>query len=86
MPHVDVTVLNPHGLHARPAALFVQKAASFPCSVKVLKGGRSADAKSILGIMSLSIEPGETIQILAEGEQAEEALEALKQVAADTTA
>ena len=86
MPHVDVTVLNPHGLHARPAALFVQKAASFPCSVNVLKGGRSADAKSILGIMSLAIEPGETIQILAEGEQAEEALEALKQVAADTTA
>ena len=86
MPEIEVTVRNPHGLHARPAALFVQKAASVPCSVQVLKGERSADAKSILGIMSLAIEPGETIQILAEGEQAEEALEALKQVAADTTA
>ena len=86
MPHVDVTVLNPHGLHARPAALFVQKAASFPCSVQVLKGERSADAKSILGIMSLAIEPGETIRIRAEGEQVQEALAALEAVAKDTTA
>jgi len=85
MPSIEVMVMNPHGLHARPAAVFVQKAASFPCSVKVYKGERSADAKSILGIMSLGIEPGETIRIEAEGDGAEAALEALKAVATDTS-
>lgn len=85
MPSIEVIVRNPHGLHARPAAMFVQKASSFPCAVKVSKGERTVDAKSILGIMSLGIEPGETIRIEAEGEQAHEALEALKAVAEDTS-
>ncbi|EHM09402.1 phosphotransferase system HPr (HPr) family protein [Thermanaerovibrio velox DSM 12556] len=85
MPSIEVVVKNPHGLHARPAALFVQKASSFPCAVKVTKKDRTVDAKSILGIMSLGIEPGETIRIEAEGEGAEEALKALQEVAEDTS-
>ncbi|MCX7829299.1 MAG: HPr family phosphocarrier protein [Thermanaerothrix sp.] len=85
MPSIEVVVKNPHGLHARPAALFVQKASSFACAVKVTKKDRTVDAKSILGIMSLGIEPGETIRIEAEGEQAEEALRALREVAEDTS-
>jgi len=83
MPEKRVAVKNPHGLHARPAALFVQKAASFPCSLKVRKGDREADAKSILGIMSLGIEPEEEILLTAEGDQAEEALAALETIALD---
>jgi phosphotransferase system HPr (HPr) family protein len=83
MPEKKVVVKNPHGLHARPAALFVQKAASFPCSIRIHKAGKQADAKSILGLMSLGIEPEEEILLVAEGDRAEEALDALEVVASD---
>lgn len=73
-----VTVQNAHGLHARPAALFVQKAGTFPCALLVVKGdGRTGDAKSILAIMSLGVEQGEQIVLQAEGIGADEALCAL---------
>lgn len=75
-----VSVKNEHGLHARPAALFVQKASSFPFAISVEKGGKSADAKSILGIMSLVVQKGDEVVLKAEGEKAQEALDALEQI------
>jgi len=78
-----VEVRNPHGLHARPAALFVQKAASHEGVVLVAKGGKEVNAKSILSVMSLGIEPGETIRLQAEGEGAEALLDALQAIAQD---
>lgn len=82
-----IEVKNPHGLHARPAALFVQKAASHPGKVLIAKGDKEGDAKSILTVMSLGIEPGETIRLRAEGEkeQAEALLDALQAIAQDQT-
>ncbi len=85
MKELTVEVKNPHGLHARPAALFVQKAASFGGPVLLVKGDREVDAKSILSVMSLGIEPGQEIRLRADGEGAQEILEALKAIAEDTS-
>lgn len=67
------------GLHARPAALFVQTAEQFNCGIKVAPGEREANAKSILGMLTLAASQGAVIiTIRAEGDDAEQALAALK--------
>lgn len=82
----SVTVKNPHGLHARPAALFVQKASSFSSSsIIVVKDGQEADAKSILAILSLGVEPGTAITIRADGPDAEKAVAELAAICEDTS-
>ena len=71
------------GLHARPAAIFVQTASKAPVSVAVAKGdSEPVDAKSILAVLSLDVRGGEEIVLSAEGEGAEEALAELATVAA----
>jgi len=72
-----VILKNRVGLHARPAALFVQTANKFRSEIRVEKDGREVDAKSILGILSLGAECGNVITIKVNGEDAEEALKAL---------
>ncbi|HEU4964087.1 MAG TPA: HPr family phosphocarrier protein [Bacilli bacterium] len=62
------------GLHARPAALFVQEANRFASEVFVEKQGKSVNAKSIMGIMSLAISSGSEVIIRAEGPDAEQAV------------
>jgi phosphotransferase system HPr (HPr) family protein len=76
-------VKNPHGLHARPAALFVQKAGAHSGAVRLIKGDKEVDAKSILSVMSLGIEPGESILIRVEGEKAESVMDALQAIVED---
>jgi len=86
MVEKTVTVKNPHGLHARPAALFVQKASSFSSSsITVVKDGQEVDAKSILAILSLGVEPGTTITIRADGDDAEKAIAELAAICEDTS-
>ena len=65
------------GLHARPAANFVKRAKQFDSEIKVLKGGREANAKSTLKIMTLGAKKDDKILIRAEGEDAEAAVDAL---------
>ena len=65
------------GLHARPAALFVQQAAAFGSTIRLTCGERTADGKSILGVLQLGASAGSTVGIHAEGEDAEKAAEAL---------
>ena len=79
-----VGVKNQHGLHARPAALFVRKASSYPFAISVEKDGKSADAKSILSVMALAVHKGDEVVLKAEGEQAQEALDALEEILLDT--
>lgn len=71
------TLKNLLGLHARPAAVFVQTANQFSCSIKVNKDNASADGKSILGLMTLAAERGSKLEIVAEGDDAEKALKEL---------
>ncbi|MFM8403693.1 MAG: HPr family phosphocarrier protein [Candidatus Limnocylindrus sp.] len=75
----EATALVPEGvgLHARPAALFVQMAAGFESSIRLTCGDRSADGKSILGVLQLGASAGSQVTIQAEGGDAEEAAERL---------
>lgn len=79
MPVVEnpVVITNTVGLHARPATLFVQAAARFHAQIQVRQGERSANAKSILGVLKLSASQGTTLLIRAEGEDAVEAVQTL---------
>ncbi|MBC8078774.1 MAG: HPr family phosphocarrier protein [Gorillibacterium sp.] len=65
------------GLHARPAALFVQEANKFSSEIFVEKDEKKVNAKSIMGIMSLAISTGTEIYISAEGADADQAVNAL---------
>jgi phosphocarrier protein HPr len=71
------------GLHARPAALFVQAAAKLPVAVQVAKEGSDpVSARSILSVLGLDIRGGQEIVLTAEGDGAEQALDELAAVAA----
>ncbi|HYS30460.1 MAG TPA: HPr family phosphocarrier protein [Candidatus Limnocylindria bacterium] len=73
-----LTITNKVGLHARPAALFVQTAARFKDTrVEVLKDGVPRDAKSILSVLSMGVTQGTTIVVRAEGPHAGDAIAAL---------
>ena len=74
----NVTITNTIGLHARPATFFIQKANSYKSSVWVEKDERKVNAKSLLGIMSLSIVTGATVTVSAMGPDAEAAVTALE--------
>lgn len=73
-----VTVANPAGLHARPAARFVRAAAAQPAEVAIGRPGQdTVPAASILSVMTLGIGPGERVVLRADGDGAQEALDAL---------
>ena len=74
----EVIVNNSQGLHARPAALFVQIAQGFDSSVKLEKDGRIVDGKSIIAVLSLGISKGVKVRLIIEGEDAKEAFSRLK--------
>jgi len=78
MSERTVVVASSHGLHARPAALFTQTAAKSGVAVTIKKGDRTVDASSILGVISLGIDHDDEVLLTAEGEGAEEALDALE--------
>ena len=68
---------NVLGLHARAAARLVQVAGRFQSRITLTKGGRSVDAKSILGVLMLAGSVGDNLRFSASGVDAEEAVEAL---------
>jgi len=72
-----VTVVHRQGLHARPAALFVQLAKRYESHVTVKKGRKIVDGKSIMGLLTLAAHRGARISIVADGADAAEALEGL---------
>lgn len=83
MPERTVVVASKVGLHARPAAVFVKAAAEQPARVMVRKGDAApVDASSILAIMTLGVEHGDEVTISAEGEGADESLDALAELLA----
>ena len=73
----EVVINNQVGLHARPATFFIQKANEFKCSIWVEKDERRANAKSLLGVLSLGIVGGTTIRLIADGVDEQEAIEGL---------
>ena len=78
----DIIIDNCHGLHARPAALFVKAASRFQAEIWIEKEGERVNGKSIMGLMMLAAGKGSSLRLIAEGEDAAElvgALEALVQ-------
>jgi phosphocarrier protein len=77
MTEKNFTVKNRLGLHARPAALFVQTTNKFLSSVKIRKGDQEVDGKSIMGLMMLAAEEGSVLCIRADGQDEQEVLASL---------
>ena len=77
MPEIHLVVKDPAGLHARPAAKFVQAASRFESRIVIRQGDREADAKSLIAILGLTIRPSSEIVLAADGPDAEAALEGL---------
>jgi phosphocarrier protein HPr len=73
----EVTIRNRLGLHARAAAKFVHLASRYRAQIRVSRGSRVVDGKSIMGILLLAAAHGTTIAIAAEGSDEQEALSAL---------
>lgn len=73
----EAVLQNQVGLHARPATFFIQKANEFKSSIWVEKEQRKVNAKSLLGVLSLGISKGVTINIIADGTDEKEAVDAL---------
>ena len=82
MPAISrkVVIKNKQGLHARPAALFVQAANKFDAVITVVKDKEEVNGKSIMGILMLGAEKDSVLIIKAEGSDAEMALEELEKL------
>ena len=73
----SIVITNNTGLHARPAAEFVQVATKFKSKIKVSKAGHEVDARSIVSVLSLGVGKGTEITLKAEGEDEQAAINAL---------
>jgi phosphocarrier protein FPr len=74
----DVTISNPHGLHARPATALVDLAKGFQAKVRIRHGDKVADGKSLISLLKLGAENGAKLRVTAEGPDAAKALAELK--------
>ena len=76
----EVVINNQVGLHARPATFFIQKANEFKSSIWVVKEERRVNAKRLLGVLSLGIVNGTTINIIADGADEDAAIATLAEL------
>jgi phosphocarrier protein len=72
-----IEIINKLGLHARASAKLTQTASRFPCEVRITRNDRKVNAKSIMGVMMLAASRGTTVTLETDGEQENEAMEAL---------
>jgi phosphotransferase system HPr (HPr) family protein len=77
MPEIRMTVIDESGLHARPAARFVQAASRFASRISIRNGEREADAKSLISLLGLAVRLSSVITVAAEGSDADAALASL---------
>lgn len=84
-----VTVTSPHGLHARPAAEFVESARGFESNLQILAADKQGNCKSLISVLKLGISQGTSVTLEADGDDEEQAVEALasllEQVNKDST-
>ncbi len=73
----EIVVKNQVGLHARPATFFIQKANEYKSSIWIERDERKANAKSLLGVLSLGVTKGVSVTLSADGPDEEEAVNSL---------
>jgi phosphocarrier protein len=73
----EIKIVNKYGLHARPAMQLVELANKHNSNITVSNGSLSVDAKSIMSVMRLAATQGTALKLLADGEDAQQAVEAL---------
>ncbi len=78
MKKIIYKVTCPYGIHAGPAGILVKQIAGFHCDALIEKGQNKADAKRIMGLMSLGVKQGDTITITFDGEDEEVAASAIE--------
>ena len=86
MPKIqkELMVMSPQGLHARPAAMFVQIASKYDCSITVKKGQEKVNGKSIMGILMIGAQHHSKITVTADGKDADAALSELEEFLSKT--
>ena len=80
MKEISVLVVDPVGLHARPATVAVNAASKFKSEVKVAYNGKTVNMKSIMGVMSLGIPTQSDVTISCEGEDEDVAVKTIEEV------
>jgi phosphocarrier protein HPr len=83
MPQQEIQIKNKLGLHARASAKLSQLASKYPCEVWLSRNGRKVNAKSIMGVMMLAASKGTSILVETEGEQEQEAMNAIQALIGD---
>ncbi len=71
---VEITLINKHGLHARPATQFVQLANKYESKIEVIKNDLVVDGKSVTSMLTLGAEKGTLLRIRADGQDADKAI------------
>ena len=77
MVRVKYTIKNEEGLHARPASDFCKTASKFKSTIRVIKDGEEFEAKSMLMVLCVGAVQGDEIELTADGEDEQEAIDAL---------
>lgn len=75
---LKVKIIDPVGLHARPASVVVQKASKFKSDIEIHASGKKGNLKSIMGVLSLAVKKGAEVEIIAKGPDEKEAIEEIK--------
>mgnify|MGYP000864738069 CR=1 FL=1 len=76
----ELVIVNPQGLHARPAASLVKTALQFKSDIRISVNGQTANAKSIIGLLTLAAAQGTKLTVTCRGEDAEAAMAALREL------
>ncbi len=77
MTEKNVAISIPEGLTAKTATALIEKANDYPCSIVIESGARRVNCKSLLGVLSLGLKRGSTVQLSASGEREEDAVAVL---------
>ncbi len=70
----EITIKNKHGIHTRPATVIVETASNFESEIFLTYNGEKSNAKSIMGILILAVEPGATVELETSGSDEKEAM------------
>lgn len=76
----EITINNKHGIHTRPATVFVENAGKFQCDIYISYNGERVNAKSIMGLLILAVEPGATIELETDGPDEQQAMDRLIEI------